>query len=1206
MKDSADGTFASADLNHAGDEGAFAKLDARGSCSQPCEDHDRKAHTFVPDSACRRNRPCPDGCSNPVINPGPVVEPLSFARWRSLLTVSVLRARTPFACFLKATLRLQRSLDASVSPAFPLPMPFDGVFAKMPSGFSSSQRKRCHFRRAIHVIVMALNFWWSGNSFLSLELLRRTPSASQRKLLRRIAGLVLADGPVEPFEVLTRGRRFHQLAARLSELSDVVAKLGVGSGPYEKTYPGHEVPLDNSRYIELELYMSLNASRLKIVGTGHFDASGFLTPELDMAYRFPDSLLRDYVPEKSEYPQFLDDQSEVVALAHVWDAKGLLRIHDVDLQKERKYELARVFNCLKISEVDRQIGDRRGRNACECRLHGPSASLPTGPDLLDVRVENGKESLVVICTDRRDFYHQFKTSWNRTLSNSIGPAIPLSLLRDTEAIKLFAAAKNAKKPPRIAGGDKLGVTDRQLFKRCDAGIGMIAFSSIFQGDHAGVEIATSAHEGLLRSVGLLDATSRLTSDAPFLGDSLAEGLVTEDYFAISKVPRNAPGSSAALKCLATSKKVYSDYALLGSDDKDVCGERRAKIIGASVNSAEETQSRGHVLVSSPAQKRYALSWISLQIAQLSHTSDSLHLCAVGGWTSVLMFRRPVMSLLQKAFSLVDMVGFDSSHPKLVKLSRPVATELTLLAVLAPLCTADLAADFSERIYATDASMQKGAIVSSPLPVDIHEVLWRSCRSKGAYSKLLTPFQAVLSRCWDFEEVDEPKTCSVKRPLAYRFDFIEIFSGAATVTAKMKNLGFSVGCPIDISYDVELDMTQVRVLEWLCHLISNHFVLAWMVEPPCTTFSVMRRPPLRSKLQPFGFDLDDEQTSVGTLLAHRALQVVNMGRYHGVTGVLENPWTSKVKFLPAWKEIVCQKGVQVVRCDSCAYGSIHLKAFVFMVVWGEVDAISFKSDGTHEHVQIQGSYTKQSATYVDDLAEALAQVMVGGVKRLKDFSLEQDKIRVEGLENLAVNELALSLPWELDSVWTLKATCHINLLELSAVLKLATRLIRLGKSVRVLVLVDSNVIKCAASKGRSSARALKALSKLAALCIVGGLYVVFAYVPTRLNVADDPTRSVPVRCSIPGMDLAAWDRLDLFSLASRPRLRCWAVIGCVSAFCCRVRSFFILMIGVNIGPLPFHMVFILVPLVALTAFLLPILILTPRWATLVKAPWMSSF
>lgn len=54
---------------------------------------------------------------------------------------------------------------------------------------------------------------------------------------------------------------------------------------------------------------------------------------------------------------------------------------------------------------------------------------------------------------------------------------------------------------------------------------------------------------------------------------------------------------------------------------------------------------------------------------------------------------------------------------------------------------------------------------------------------------------------EFEEEEPLKPETVKRPLAYRFDFVEVFAGAATVTQKMAERVFSVCNPIDISFDL---------------------------------------------------------------------------------------------------------------------------------------------------------------------------------------------------------------------------------------------------------------------------------------------------------------------------------------------------------------------------------------------------------------------
>ena len=183
-----------------------------------------------------------------------------------------------------------------------------------------------------------------------------------------------------------------------------------------------------------------------------------------------------------------------------------------------------------------------------------------------------------------------------------------------------------------------------------------------------------------------------------------------------------------------------------------------------------------------------------------------------------MFRRPMMSILKRSFHVVDLDKLDASCLKLVSLSRQVAAELTLLSVLAPLCVSDVAVKFCEEIFATDASFSKGAMVGCHVGSEISEIVWKCCRSKGGYSKLLTPTQSILARSLDLEEEDPVLPEPARRPLAYRFDFLEIFAGAATVTKHVADLGFSVGCPIDISFDRELDMTKGHVLEWVLHLI----------------------------------------------------------------------------------------------------------------------------------------------------------------------------------------------------------------------------------------------------------------------------------------------------------------------------------------------------------------------------------------------------
>lgn len=68
-------------------------------------------------------------------------------------------------------------------------------------------------------------------------------------------------------------------------------------------------------------------------------------------------------------------------------------------------------------------------------------------------------------------------------------------------------------------------------------------------------------------------------------------------------------------------------------------------------------------------------------------------------------------------------------------------------------------------------------------VQVSEVLFKSCRTKGAYTRLLTPTEEVLNRLTALEELDAVEQPPVQpgRPLAFTFEFIEVFSEVSRVT-----------------------------------------------------------------------------------------------------------------------------------------------------------------------------------------------------------------------------------------------------------------------------------------------------------------------------------------------------------------------------------------------------------------------------------------
>lgn len=872
-----------------------------------------------------------------------------------------------------------------------------------------------------------------------------------------------------------------------------------------------------------------------------------------MPYRLPDLILHGGVPQPGQYPLVSDPESEIVKLAKVWDARGLLYLFGGEVPA---WHLVRVFNNFKNLEEDRQIGDRRGRNYCECQVPGPSKSLPAGSDLLDLHLDATKQCFRVYCTDRKDFYHQFWVTESKAASNAVGPSVPLHLLRGLRAYDKYmllncsGRKRPAKRREEVGDGLHLGGRPPHIHSRKidESERVHVCFKAIFQGDHAGVEIATGAHEQLLKSKGLLVDCERIVSSRPFSGGSLCQGLVIDDYFAISREERaGKAGDSLAADCFAKSQEAYDSLNIKGSPHKDVLGECRAKIIGAEINSFDTAGRRGITTLGSPLHKRLSLSQITLQLAQLRCTTDVLHLCLLGGWTSALMFRRPLMSLLSASHRLVDAGAIDSNYPKLVPLPRSVADELVVLAALAPLAVADLGADFASEIFATDASENKGAIVSAECPRNMVEVLWRSCRSKGAYTRLRTPYESLLQRLGlreeGAEDLDLGRGCpeiSAGRPIAFKYHFIEVYAGSSKVSQAASRLGLNVGPPIDIAFSKEMDMAHPRVISWLSYLMMDGLLSSIMVEPVCISFSMIRRPPLRSRQKPFGYDPRDRQTFLGNLLALRALCLLQIAYRLKLPGLAEQPWTSMMRLLPSWSRLEEKERASVVRADSCSFGSVHLKSFRFLAVNMSIRKLDRRCSRDHSHVVVQGKYTKASASYTDDLAASIAQCFYDALQNRRQQIDENNLGEVRGIENQLVNFAATSLQWKKKDSWWFQRPRHINLLEMKSLLRLAERMVRSPTPLRVVNLVDSNVIRCAASKGRSSSKALNPLlRKFGAAVVAGCIYFTLPFVPTRLNTADDPTRDREVREPSSSVCAEALDVEDFHALSKIMPLRRWA-------------------------------------------------------------------
>ena len=161
----------------------------------------------------------------------------------------------------------------------------------------------------------------------------------------------------------------------------------------------------------------------------------------------------------------------------------------------------------------------------------------------------------------------------------------------------------------------------------------------------------------------------------------------------------------------------------------------------------------------------------------------------------MAYRRPAFCVFDRAFSLVTASDTNHQSPQIVSLPRDVAQEFVLAAALGPVLSADIAAPYLSQILATDAPEAKGAFCAADVPTDVCSYLWQASDRKGGFSRVATRSQAVLKRIdpsWE-EQPECGALSGLKKPLAFVFDLLELFSFEAEGSSEMASLGWHV-CP----------------------------------------------------------------------------------------------------------------------------------------------------------------------------------------------------------------------------------------------------------------------------------------------------------------------------------------------------------------------------------------------------------------------------
>jgi len=109
------------------------------------------------------------------------------------------------------------------------------------------------------------------------------------------------------------------------------------------------------------------------------------------------------------------------------------------------------------------------------------------------------------------------------------------------------------------------------------------------------------------------------------------------------------------------------------------------------------------IVSAPKHRIGALMLCTVLVAKRGTATPTMLSALLGCWINVLMFRRPIFSVLSHVFT----AGKGCKPNQLFVLDRQSRNELLAIALLGPVCMTDLRVDVAPALYCTDASPDWG-------------------------------------------------------------------------------------------------------------------------------------------------------------------------------------------------------------------------------------------------------------------------------------------------------------------------------------------------------------------------------------------------------------------------------------------------------------------------------------------------------------------
>jgi hypothetical protein len=229
-------------------------------------------------------------------------------------------------------------------------------------------------------------------------------------------------------------------------------------------------------------------------------------------------------------------------------------------------------------------------------------------------------------------------------------------------------------------------------------------------------------------------------------------------------------------------------------------------------------------------------------------------------------------------------------------------------------------------------------------------------------------------------------------------FLDLFSGAGLLANAWQKAGYG-SLAIDIRRGAQWDLSINGPWRHLAQWAQDGKIVGFMAGFPCTTFSIARQPPLRSKVEPWGRShLSDKDVSIleaANSMLRCFLVFLRVCIRLRIPCVIENPATSRLFWIPQLRRLARHPHFRRFKFDQCAFGAPWRKPTI-LYTWHLTDSPGFhvcckgtqggcEFSGT-PHSQIGGpagggSIAKRSQRYPPKLAATLARQIAASAENL---------------------------------------------------------------------------------------------------------------------------------------------------------------------------------------------------------------------------------